>query len=61
MMEQVFQEVKTNKEQSWTIMKFLTIIIASIIAASMAQNQEGGPQPDADAGVSNNVANWLWF
>ena len=51
-MEQVFQEVKTKQEQTWTIMKFLTLIIASIIASTMAQNQEGGPQPDAEAGVS---------
>ena len=36
-------------------MKFFFAIIAAIIVAAMAQNQEGGPQPDADAeaGVSN--------
>merc|ERR1711982_193284 len=29
----------------------LTLIIATIIASTMAQNQEGGPQPDAEAGT----------
>merc|ERR1712227_647848 len=38
----------TNKT---TTMKVFIAIIAAIIAAAMAQNQEGGPQPDADAGT----------
>ena len=42
-------------------MKFLTIIIASIIAVTMAQNQEGGPQPDADAGVSFKMTKYYLF
>merc|ERR1711862_364239 len=39
---------RTNIKQT-TRMKFIFAIIAAIIVATMAQNQEGGPQPDADA------------
>merc|ERR1711862_31633 len=39
---------RTNIKQT-TRMKFIFAIIATIIVAAMAQNQEGGPQPDADA------------
>ena len=54
-MAQVFQVLSQQYNiQQTTTMKFFIAIIAAIIAATMAQNQEGGPQPDADAeaGVS---------
>ena len=57
-MAQVFQLLsqQDNIKQT-TTMKFFLVIIAAIIAAAMAQNQEGGPQPDADAeaGVSIHI------
>ena len=53
--------MKINKQQNRTIMKFLTVIIAFIVATTMAQSEEGGPQPDADAGVSFKMTKYYLF